>query len=366
MTTQLLLTSTATEQILAAAASAAGLLEERTTQIALTTADDPDTVAIRLAHDDVELVVGTSTLQGGRALSRRFGDAPVSLLAAGASAYGPTHGALQGRLAKRVRQVIHLDLVPGLDPLLLTERSVPTRTVPLEAFRAAVSTLPGPDPVPDPTTLVLGRAAPWAGTLDRDDQTDLLVAMVERCAEAGHSRIVLLLDAEAPGKTRRQLDKAGRAVRADLTVVTDDLPVETWLALDGVSLVVGCATEDLLVAHQVFGRRVAQLDTEGVVKQLDPFDDPRRTAATLVGATVPDLRSWTSTPGGEAAKPMDLSGLMSTVAYAMQPGLLADRRDAAIGFLEVHPKVRGRFVRKRRLSELRLPGGKRKVRSRLD
>ncbi|MGI3780581.1 MAG: hypothetical protein ACRYG2_07355, partial [Janthinobacterium lividum] len=349
MTTQLLVTSTPAERILAAAAAEAGLLETPARRFSISSSADADAAAAELGHDDdVELVVGTGTLAVGRELTRRFRDAPVSLLAAGASAYGPTFAALQGRLAKRVRQVLHVDLVPGLDPVLLAERSVPVRTVPPEHVRTAAASLPGLDPVSDPTTLVLGRSAPWVGALDRDAQTALLVAMVERCSEAGHTRIVLLLDKDAPARARKQLDKAARAARADLTIVTGHKPVEAWFALDGVGLVVGSADEDLLVARSVFGHRVAQLDTEVVVKNLRPFDDPRRAGATLVGATVPDLRSWTSTPGGDDPRPVDLTGLMGTVAYAMQPDLLVDRRAAAIGFLEVHPDVRRRFVRKRR------------------
>ena len=364
MTTQLL-TASAAEVVLAAAAADAGLLEQPARQIHVTGADDLQALAAELGPDDVELVVGTSALQTGRALTRLWSVAPVSLLAGGAAAYGPTHDALSGRLAKRVDQVLHLDLVPGLRPLLLAERSIATRAVPLERYRSAATSLPGPDPLPDPTTLVLGRSAAWAGTLDRDEQAELLVAMVQRCAEAGHSRIVLLFDADPPPRTRRQLEKAARGARADLTLVTDPGPAEAWFAHDGVRLVVGCATDELLVARQVFGRRVAQLDTDVVIRRLDPFADPRRTGATLVGATVPDLRSWTSSPEGEELPPVDLPGLMGTVAYAMEPELLADSRAAAIGFLEVHPKLRRRFVRKRRLSELRLPGGKRKVRKTL-
>jgi hypothetical protein len=364
VTTQLLVTSTPAENLLADAATAAGLLEPSTDRVHVGPDDDPAAVAAALGSE-VELVVGTRTLAAGRNLSRRFGDAPVTLLATGATAYGPTSGPLQGRLAKRVRRVVAVELVPGLDPLLLSERPVSVSTVPAAALREAAAALPAPDPVPDPTTLVLGRSGAWAGSLDREEQADLLVAMVQRCAEAGHTRLVLLLDGDAPARTRRHLDKAARGARADLTVVTDAGPVEAWLALEGVGLVVGSATEDLLVARQVFGHRVAQLDSEVVLKHLDPFDDPCRTAATLVAATVPDLRSWTATPGGAAPRPVDLAGLMATVAYAMQPGLLADRRAAALGFLEVHPEVRRRFVRKRRLGELRLPGGKRKVRQTL-
>ncbi|GAB2589678.1 hypothetical protein [Microlunatus antarcticus] len=361
MTTQLLVTSTAAEGLLATAAAEAGLLDVADRLVVVPGTDDVERAAAAVGDDAVELVVGTSSLPVGRALSRHLGDAPVTLLAVGATAYGPTYGALQGRLAKRVRQVLHLDLVPELEPLLLDERDVPTRPVPLAGVRALAAALPSPGPVPDPTTLVLGRSAAWGGGLDRDDRTDLLVAMVQRCAEAGHSRIVLLLDEDTPDRVRRPLDKAAAAARADLTLVTDDGPVEAWLALDGVGLVVGSATEDLLVARSVFGRRVAQLDSEVVLKHLDAADDPRRVAATLVAATVPDLRTWTAHPGGQDPVPLDLTGLLGTVAYTMQPGLLAARRAASIGFLEVHPKIRQRFLRKRWLSELRLPGGKRKV-----
>jgi hypothetical protein len=361
-----ILTGSTTERTLAVAATRAGLLDPSSVEVLVTSPDEVWTLDPGLGDDDVELVVGVSALRTGRALTRRWRSAPVALLAAGTAAYGPASGPLQGRLAKRAQQVLRLDLVPGLDPLLLAERSVPTHVVPLDAVRAVMAALPGPEPVPDPTTLVLGRSASWTGALDRDEQTDLLVAMVLRCAEAGHSRIALLLDEDAPARTRRALDKVARVARADLTVSADGGPVEAWLALAGIGLVVGSATEDLLVARRVFGRRVAQLDTEVVIKRFEAFDDPRRTAATLVGATVPDLRTWTSTPGGEDVTAVDLAGLMGTVAYAMQPGLLADRRAAAIGFLEVHPELRRRFVRRRRLSELRLPGGKRKVRPTLD
>ena len=363
MTTQLLVTSTVAETLLATAATGAGLLGPSTDRVLVGPDDDPAAVAAALGRD-VELVVGSRTLPAGRALSRLFGDAPVTLLAVGAAAYGPTSGALQGRLAKRVRQVLAVDLVAGLDPLLLAERDVPTRQVPLEALRAAAAAWPGPAPVPHPTTLVLGRAAAWTGALDVEEQGDLLVAMVQRCAEAGHTRLVLLLDADVPGRTRRHLDKAARVARADLTVVTDDSPVEAWLALDGIGLVVGSATEDLLVARRVFGRRVAQLDSAVVLKHLEPVGPapharhPRRRH----GARPPVVDLDARRRAGRAGRPGRADG---DRAYVMEPDLLAARRPAALRFLDANPDVGRRFVRRRRLSELRLPGGKRKVRTTL-
>ncbi len=330
--------------------------------------DAPAAVTAAAGYEDLalavpDLVVGAGASRTGRSVARRWADAPVTLLASGTTVYGPTPEALEGRLAGRVGIVLHLDLAPGVPPLLLSERGTPSASVPADAHRAAVALLPAPGPLVRPTTVVLGRRAAWAGALDAQEGDDLLVAVVERCAEAGHSRLLLLLDPDAAPRTRRLLTKAARAARADLRVVEDPGPTDPWFALEGTGLVVGTAAEDLLVAREVFGCRVAQLDTERVLKHLEPYADPRRPGATLVGATVPDLRSWTSSPEGEAPERLDLPSLMTTVGYAMDPELLAAGRGDAIAFLEAHPDQRGRFVRKRRLSALRLPGGKRPVRA---
>ena len=41
--------------------------------------------------------------------------------------YGPTRNKLDPLVGTRVRRLLHLDLVPGLTPLLLTEFDVPAR-----------------------------------------------------------------------------------------------------------------------------------------------------------------------------------------------------------------------------------------------
>ena len=313
----------------------------------------------------VELVVGTASLEVGRALARQLAVVSVTLVSAGAHAYGPTPEAVRGRLARLTARVLHLDLVEGVVPLVLSERRVPAEAVPLDDLRSVASALPALEGVADPTTLLLGRTDTWGGILDPDAEAELLASMVVRCAEAGHSRIVMLLDPGSRPRVRRRVETAAAQARADLTVVDDGALAERWFAHPSVRLVVGCATDDLLVAAAGFGRPVAQLDSDVVLKHLEPFSDPRRTAAALVCATVPDLRTWTSSPEGEAPPEVDLQALTTTVGYAMRPDLLARRRPEVIAFL-ASTKAARRFVRRRRLSALRLPGGKRKVRTVLD
>ena len=320
----------------------------------------------RLDDGPVQLVVGSASLEAGRALARRLPDVTVALVAVDADAYGPTPAGVRGRFARLVTRVVHLDLVTGLEPLLLSERRVPSTAVPVADHRAAVAALPAPGPVADPTTLVLARTAAWGAALDADQQTKLVVALVQRCAEVGHSRLLVLVDPGTSPKVRKTLEKAAKQVRADLTVVDDAAPVEVWLATGAVRRVVGCASADLLVAQTVYATSSAQLDTDVVLKHLTPFADPRRVPAALVQATVPDLRSWTAAPEGEPPAAIDLRSLTTAVAYAMEPELLAGRRAEAIAFLDATSDVvRRRYVRRRRLGELRLPGGKRKVRERL-
>ncbi|SEP58827.1 hypothetical protein [Microlunatus flavus] len=329
--------------------------------------DDLVATSGRLEEGPVELVVGTASVEAGRALARRLVELSVTLVAVGADAYGPTPDGVRGRFARLTHRVLHLDLVPGVTPLLLAERRVPAVAVALPDHRAAASALPAPGPVSNPTTLVIGRTSAWADALDAERRTALLVAMVQRCAEAGHSRIVLLAEPGLRPRARRELEKAAKQVRADLTVVDDLGPVEAWLETGAVRLVVGSAAPELLVARDVYGLRVAQLDSDVVLKRLAPFSHPGRTAAALVEATVPDLRSWTRAPEGEPPAAVDLGATMTAVAYAMAPGLLAERRADVIAHLARTPDdVRRRFVRRRRLGELRLPGGKRKVRAALD
>jgi hypothetical protein len=53
----------------------------------------------------------------------------------------------------------------------------------------------------------------------------------------------------------------------------------------------------------------------------------------------------------------DLNGLVAAVSYAMQPTLYPDRRAEAMAYLARHPQARARYVKRRRLTSLDLPGG---------
>ncbi|BFO14779.1 hypothetical protein SHKM778_11670 [Streptomyces sp. KM77-8] len=115
----------------------------------------------RLGDDRVELVLESLAVPPALAIAQVFTGAPVHVYADGVRSYGPTRRKLDPLVGTRVRQVLHLELVPGLTPLVLREFDVPVRVVAADAFRRAVGELAeaGPE-LPSPgagSAMLLGQ-----------------------------------------------------------------------------------------------------------------------------------------------------------------------------------------------------------------
>lgn len=114
-----------------------------------------------LGEDRVELVLESIQVTPALTVAQIFTGAPVDVYADGLMSYGPTRNKLDPLVGTRVRRLLHLDLVAGLTPMLLTEFAVPPVVVPTSAFlkamgelTAAVEELP---PLPDNAALLLGQ-----------------------------------------------------------------------------------------------------------------------------------------------------------------------------------------------------------------
>ncbi|MGY5138562.1 polysialyltransferase family glycosyltransferase, partial [Streptomyces nigrescens] len=94
-----------------------------------------------LGDDRVELVVESIQVNPALALAQLFPDAPIDVYADGLMSYGPTRNKLDPLIGTRINRLLHLDLVPGLTPLLLTEFDVEPLTVPTDAFTKVLSEL---------------------------------------------------------------------------------------------------------------------------------------------------------------------------------------------------------------------------------
>ncbi|MEU3468674.1 polysialyltransferase family glycosyltransferase [Streptomyces sp. NPDC006687] len=311
-----------------------------------------------LGEDRVELVVESLQVPPAQSLCRLFPGAAVDVYADGLMSYGPTRFRLDPQIGMRVRRVLHPDLVPGLEPLLLTEFGVRAELIPAPAALKVFAELAdqaGPLPVPageEPPALLLGQYLSALELMSPVEEEELHAAMVRGAYEWGHRDLVFKPHPSAPAAYwRRAAAEAGR-LGARLTVLDAPVPAETLYQRLRPALVVGCFSTGLMTARTLYGIPVARTGTGALLERLSPYQNSNRVPLTLVDALVPDL------DGPPRDPPADLPGLVSAVGFTMQPRILPDRRARAEAYLARHldPYTR-RYFGRRRLTVLGLPGG---------
>ncbi|MFF5155126.1 polysialyltransferase family glycosyltransferase [Streptomyces sp. NPDC000348] len=311
-----------------------------------------------LGGDRVELVLESVAVPPALAVAQVFTGAPVHVYADGLMSYGPTRARLDPLVGTRVRQVLHLDLVPGLTPMLLTEFDVPARVVPADAFRQAVGELSeaaGELPaLPDGSALLLGQCLSGLGVLSAREEEDLHVRMVRGAAERGHRAVVFKPHPLAPVRHGRAPAAEAERLGVDLTVVDSPVPAEVLFERYRPALVVGCFSTALFTASALYGLPVARTGTERALERLTPYQNGDRVPAVLADALLPSLE-----PGGGSTLPADeLDDLVTALGFTMQPQIHPALRPVAERYLARHfgPRTRHWFKR-RRLTSLGLPGG---------
>ena len=337
-------------------------------------APQPDDTPIweRLLRDrwglgDAPVHLAVESIQGNpaRALVDVFADSTVDVYADGLMSYGPTRVKIPGGVGGRVTRLLHLDLVPGLTPLLLAEHGVVAEHVPADAFNAVLAEIGADSPVdlPAPTgpAMILGQYLAAIGILSAAEEEALHHRMLAGVLAAGHRSIVFKPHPSAPAGTAETLAKAAADKGAELTVVDTPVLAETLFARLRPSLVVGCFSTALFTATTFHGLPVARVGTELLLQKLTPYQNSNRIPVTIVDAMLPDLEAKDF-----AAGPLDVSparvaetqALVTAVGYCMQSQNRPDLRGAAAAFLGAMPNGRiPRYFRRRRLTVLGLPGG---------
>ncbi|MBX9364633.1 alpha-2,8-polysialyltransferase family protein [Streptomyces sp. WAC04114] len=312
-----------------------------------------------LGDDRVSLVLESIQVAPALTVAQLFTDAPVDVYADGLMSYGPTRNKLDPLVGTRVRRLLHLDLVPGLTPMLLTEFGVPAHLVPTPAFlkvlgevTETVSELPD---VPGDSALLLGQYLSALNILSPEEEEDLHVRMMRGAVARGHRTVVFKPHPTAPARYSRALETEAEKLGVDLTVL--DTPVLAEVLFDRArpALVVGCFSTALFTASAFYDLPVARIGTELLLERLTPYQNSNRVPATLADALLPGLENGTD---GDVLPAEQLSGLLTALGFTMQPQIHPDLRPQAERFLARHlgPRTR-RYFKKRRLTALGLPGG---------
>ncbi|WP_329522632.1 alpha-2,8-polysialyltransferase family protein [Streptomyces jietaisiensis] len=311
-----------------------------------------------LGEDRVELVLESLQVPPALSIATLFTDAPIDVYADGLMSYGPTRNKLDPLVGTRVRRLLHLDLVPGLTPLLLTEFDVPAHLVPTPAFLKVMGELAAaapPPEIPEGAALLLGQYLSALGILSPEEEERLHVSMARGAVGRGHRALVFKPHPSAPARYGRALEEEAERLGVRLTVLDTPVLAEVLFERARPALVAGCFSTALFTASALYGLPVARTGTELLLDRLTPYQNSNRVPAVLADALLPDLEERP----GEDPVPADLLGeLVTAVGFMMQPQLYPSLRPAATRYLSAHPGPRTRrYVRRRRLTSLGLPGG---------
>lgn len=323
-----------------------------------------------LGADRIELIVESLQVPPAQSLCRLFPGAAMEVYADGLMSYGPTRHRLDPALGMRVRRVLHLDLVPGLEPLLLTEFGVRAEAIPAAAFLKVIGELDEAAPTPDGAdgphagapALLLGQYLSALDLVPVEEEEELHVEMVRGAHALGHREMVFKPHPSAPAAYSRRAEEEAERLGVRLTVLNTPVLAETLYERLRPALVVGCFSTGLLTAATLYGIPVARTGTGAVLARLSPYPNSNRIPLVLADALLPDLadpaavRSWT--PPGPERVATELAGLVTAVGFTMQPKILAEHRPAAERWLGAHltPDT-WRYFTRGRLTTLGLPGG---------
>lgn len=317
------------------------------------------------AGDEVELTVESLQVEPALALVRLFPDAPIDVYADGLMSYGPTRNKLDPLVGTRVRRLLHLDLVPGLAPLLLSEFGVAPETVPTGAFTAVLSDLaqdapPAVTSVPAGGALLLGQYLSALDILTAEEEEELHVRMLRGAARLGHRRVVFKPHPVAPARFSRALEKEAGELGVEFSVLESPVLAEVLFARARPALVVGCFSTALLTATSFYGLRVARTGTETLLERVAPYENSNRVPVTLVDALLPELDDGAAVAAFEAPTPArgaELTGLVRAVGFCMQARIHPELRAEAERYLSAHlDGTTRRYFKRRRLTSLALPG----------
>ncbi|WP_069464895.1 polysialyltransferase family glycosyltransferase, partial [Actinacidiphila rubida] len=261
-----------------------------------------------LGESDVQLIVESLQVPPALSVAQVFLDAPLTVYADGLMSYGPTRNKLGLLVDTRIDKLLHLDLVPGLEPMLLSEFGVPSEVVPTAEFTkvlaevaaaAGVSEVEGLQEMPRDSALLLGQYLSALNILSAEEEERLHLSMVRGAVALGHRQIVFKPHPTAPAHWLEPLKVEARRLGAELTVLNTPVLAEVVYQKMRPALVVGCFSTALLTASVLYDIPVARTGTRLLLERLAPYQNSNRIPVTIVHAMLPDLddaaavRAWT-------------------------------------------------------------------------
>lgn len=314
-----------------------------------------------LGDEPVHLVLESIQVSPAQAIAWSFPQASIDVYADGLMSYGPTRNKILSEVSSRIGRLVHLDLVPGLEPLLLSEFSVEQVVIDTDRFRGVLADLAAEAPLPAltrPYALLLGQYLSPLGLMSVAEEERLHVELLEAAYARGHRSVVFKPHPSAPAELAAPLLARAEELGVEVEVFAEPVLAEVLYERCPVELVVGCFSTALMTAG-FWGIDSVAVGTGPALERLKPFPNSNRIPLVLVDSLVP-------TAEGPARRSLDETrALVEAVGFVMQPEILTDRRRAVVAWLERHGTTEARFFPPVRLGELGLPGGRVTLRTRV-
>ncbi|MFC5817736.1 alpha-2,8-polysialyltransferase family protein [Nonomuraea harbinensis] len=292
-----------------------------------------------------ELVVESIAVAPARTIAGLVRDCPITVYSDGLMSYGPTRDPLPAEIFHRVTRLLHLDLVPGLAPLLLSEYGVPAVRLPEEPFLSVVREVATTAPaMAGGQAMILGQYLSALGVVTPEEEAGLHEAMLRGLAARGYTGVLFKPHPSAGREHARLLRAAAGPLGVQVTVAGESVPAEVCFATLRPELVVGCFSTALVTARRHYGLRAVSHGTGLVLERLTPYENSNRIPATIVDALLPRLSEDGFVDEPPAA---DLPELVRAVGYCMQAEAYPDLRPDGFSF-------DARYFKRRRLEALGL------------
>ncbi|MGV9773826.1 polysialyltransferase family glycosyltransferase [Streptosporangium sp. NPDC003464] len=309
----------------------------------------------RLSLDDGpdELILESIAVPPSRTLAALVRDCPITVYSDGLMSYGPTRDPLPAEISGRITRLLHLDLVPGLSPLLLSEYGVPAEALPDRAFLDVIerdgALGQGVRDLPAGPPMILGQYLSALDILTPDEEAALHADMLRGLAARGFDTVLFKPHPAAGRRHAQRLRETAGELGVRLAVAGETVPAEACFAALRPALVTGCFSTALITAGRQFGLPVATMGGELVLERLAPYENSNRVPATITDALLPRLSADGSL---REPPPVDLPALIRAVGYCMQSEAHPGLRGSAVSYLDAHGPAR--YFKRQRLAALEL------------
>lgn len=283
-------------------------------------------------------------------LAQLLAESEIRVYSDGLMVYSPTRNGLPKSVLRRITELIYIDYLGGVSPLMLEEAGVQQTAIPIDELRphflAIRPSLPESNTgTATPKALFLGQAMANAGMMKSDDEAALYVrGLTELSRLFGAANIGFKPHTSAPSSLTVRVRRDFRAVTGlDLRIFDGQVPIESLLDTDRTCVIAGVFSTALFTLGQLYGIPAFTYGTKDVIYGLQPYQNSNRIPLIAADILLPNIRALLNACGPApdeetvkaTARSLALAARGNTeefrtaqliVGYYMQPGALAHRK----------------------------------------